>query len=137
MHLFPKMNLKGGLVASLATFMGLAIVKFGSSLILTRILLPDAYGIITILMSVSFTLAMLSDVGTYTSIVRAPDGDSPAYLNTAWTIRFARSTLNATIMFFAAPAVGHLFGTPALTAPLQVFAIWFLIDSWESNSIPI
>jgi lipopolysaccharide exporter len=137
MRIFTKINLKGDLVASLATFAGLATVKFGSSLILTRILLPDAYGIITILLSVSFTLALLSDVGTYTSIVRAPNGDSPAYLNTAWTIRFARSALNATIMFFATPLIVHLFGTPALTAPLRVFSLWFLIDALESNSVPI
>jgi lipopolysaccharide exporter len=137
MRIFTKINLKGDLVASLATFMGLAIVKFGSSLILTRILLPDAYGIITILISISFTLAMLSDVGTYTSIVRAPSGDSPAYLNTAWTIRFARSSLNATIMYFAAPVIVNLFGAPALAAPLRVFALWFVIDAFESNSIPI
>lgn len=137
MRIFRKINLKGDLVASLATFAGLATVKFCSSLILTRILLPDAYGIITILMSISFTLAMLSNVGTYTSIVRAPNGDSPAYLNTAWTIRFARSVLNATIMFFATPVIVHLFGTPALSAPLRVFALWFLIDALESNSVPI
>ena len=137
MRIFTKINLKGDLVASLATFLALAIVKFGSSLILTRILLPEAYGIITILMSVSFTLVMLSDVGTYTSIVRSPNGDQPAYLNTAWTIRFVRSTLNATIMFFATPFIVHLFGTPALTAPLRVFSLWFLIDALESNSIPI
>jgi lipopolysaccharide exporter len=137
MGLFTKINLKGDLVASVATFAGLATVKFGSSLILTRILLPDAYGIITILLSVSFTLALLSDVGTYTSIVRAPNGDSPAYLNTAWTIRFVRSALNATIMFFATPAIVHLFGTPTLTAPLRVFSLWFLIDALESNSVPI
>ncbi|HTB67187.1 MAG TPA: oligosaccharide flippase family protein [Steroidobacteraceae bacterium] len=137
MRIFTKINLKGDLVASLATFAGLAIVKFASSLILTRILLPDAYGIITILMSVSLTLALLSDVGTYTSIVRAPNGESPTYLNTAWTIRFARSVLNATIMFFATPVIVHLFGTPALAAPLRVFALWFLIDALESNSVPI
>jgi lipopolysaccharide exporter len=137
MRIFTKINLKGDLVASLATFFGLATVKFGSSLILTRILLPDAYGIITILMSVSFTLAMLSDVGTYTSIVRAPNGDSPIYLNTAWTIRFVRSILNAAIMFVATPFLVHLFGTPALSSPLRVFSLWFLIDALESNSIPI
>jgi lipopolysaccharide exporter len=137
MRLFTKINLRGDLVASVATFVGVASVKFGSSLILTRILLPDAYGIITILMSISFTLIMLSDVGTYTSIVRAPNGDSPAYLNTAWTIRFVRSTLNATIMFFASPFIVHLFGAPALAAPLRVFALWFLIDALESNSVPI
>jgi lipopolysaccharide exporter len=137
MRLFTKINFKGDLVASLATFFGQATVKFGSSLILTRILLPDAYGIITILTSISFTLIMLSDVGTYASIVRAPNGDSRAYLNTAWTIRFARSTLNATIMFFATPFIVHVFAAPALSAPLRVYSLWFLIDALESNSIPI
>ncbi|HEY4339868.1 MAG TPA: oligosaccharide flippase family protein [Steroidobacteraceae bacterium] len=137
MRIFTKINLKGDLVASLATFLGQAIVKFASSLILTRILLPDAYGIITILMSISFTLIMLSDVGTYTSVVRAPNGESRPYLNTAWTIRFVRSSLNATIMFFATPAIVRIFGAPELSAPLRVFALWFLIDALESNSIPI
>src|ERR1700722_16087691 len=133
MGIFTRINLKGDLVVSVATFAGLATLKFGSSLILTRILLPDAYGIITILLSVSFPLALLSDVGTYTSIVRAPNGDSRAYLNTAWTIRFVRSALNATIMFFATPFIVHLFGTPALSSPLRVFSLWFLIDAFESN----
>jgi lipopolysaccharide exporter len=137
MRIFTKINLKGDLVASLATFLGQATVRFASSLILTRILLPDAYGIITILLSISFTLVMLSDVGTYTSVVRAPNGDSPAYLNTAWTIRFVRSTLNATIMFFATPVIVRLFGAPALAAPLRVYALWFLIDALESNSVPM
>jgi lipopolysaccharide exporter len=120
-----------------ATFAGQACVRFASSLILTRILLPEAYGIITILMSISFTLIMLADIGTYTSIVRAPNGDTPAYLNTAWTIRFARSTLNATVMFFGAPAIVRMFGQPALGDPLRVFALWFLIDALESNSVPM
>jgi lipopolysaccharide exporter len=137
MRIFTKINFKGDLVASLATFAGQATVRFASSLILTRILLPDAYGIITILLSISFTLVMLSDVGTYTSVVRAPNGDSPAYLNTAWTIRFVRSSLNAAIMFFASPAIVRLFGAPALAAPLRVYALWFLIDALESNSIPM
>lgn len=137
MRIFTKINLRGDLVASLATFAGLATVRFGSSLILTRILRPDAYGIITILLSVSFTLIMLSDVGTYMSIVRAPQGDSAAYLNTAWTIRFVRSALNAAILYFAGPAIAHLFAAPALAAPLQMYSIWFVIDAFESNSIPM
>ena len=137
MPIFKKINIHGDLFASVITFAGMAVVRFGSSIILTRILRPDAYGIITILMSISFTLAMLSDIGTATSIVRAPNGDSPHYLNTAWTLRFGRAVMNAAILYFAAPLIVHLLATPALAAPLRVFALWFLIDGLESNSVPL
>ncbi|HEV2703096.1 MAG TPA: oligosaccharide flippase family protein [Steroidobacteraceae bacterium] len=135
--MFGKINLKGDLFASLVTFAGVAIARFGSSLILTRILVPEAYGIITILMSVSFTVSMLSDVGTFPAIVRAPKGDDPDYLNTVWTIRFMRAVFNAAVMYLSAPLVAHIFATPVLRAPLQVLALWFLIDGLESNAFPL
>ncbi len=137
MSIFPKVNFKGDLFASLLTFAGVAVVRFGSSMILTRILLPEAYGIITILTSVSFTVSMLSDVGTFASIVRAPNGDSPDYLNTVWTIRLMRALFNTAVMYFSAPLIVHLFAAPALGPPLRLFSLWFLIDGLESNAFPL
>jgi len=130
-------NVRGDLFATGATFVGSAIVKLGSSLILTRILTPGAYGTIAILMSIVFILAMLSDIGFSVCIVRSTRGDEPSYLNTAWTMRTVRAVLNAAALLVAAPIVARLYHAPELTTPFRVLSLWFLIDGFESTAFPV
>ena len=131
------LDVKGDLFATGATFAWSAVVKFANSLILTRILLPSAYGTVAILMSIVYILVMLSDIGFTVCIVRSPNGDQPRYFNTAWTLRFVRAILDAVIMYFCAPFVADLYAAPVLTLPLRVLAVWFLIDGLESPSFPL
>jgi len=63
-------NLKGDLFATAASFGTQAIIKLGSSLILTRLLRPEAYGIITILMSVTFVIELIGDINVTLFIIR-------------------------------------------------------------------
>lgn len=130
-------NVKGDLFATGATFAGQSVVKFGSSLILTRILSPTAYGTIAILMSIVFILVMLSDIGFSVCIVRSTRGEERTYLNTAWTIRIIRAISNTVIMFLAAPLVARLYHAPTLTVPFRVLSLWFLIDGFESTAFPV
>lgn len=130
-------NLHGDLFATGATFAAQSAVKLGSSLILTRILTPGAYGTIAILMSVVFILVMLSDVGFSVCIVRSTRGEERAYLNTAWTIRLVRAAANASIMYFAAPLIAKLYDAPTLTFAFRLLSLWFLIDGLESTAFPV
>lgn len=134
---FSRFNLKGDLFATGLTFSGQTLVKLLSSLILTRILAPAAYGTIAILVSVVFILALLSDTGFSVCIVRSPKGEDASYLNTAWTIRILRAGINAIIMFTAAPFIAQLYHAPSLTAPFRVLASWFIIDGLASTSFPV
>lgn len=130
-------NLRGDLFATGASFAGQTVLKFCSSLILTRILTPGDYGTITILMSVAFILVMLSDIGYSVCIVRSTRGEDQAYLNTAWTIRIIRAIVNATLIGLLAPFIAALYHAPALTLPFRVLSVWFLIDGLESTSFPV
>jgi lipopolysaccharide exporter len=134
---FKLVNLKGDLFATGATFFAQAVVKLGSSLVLTRILRPEAYGIVTILLSITFVIEMLSDIAVTVPIVRHDSGDNPLYLNTAWTLRLVRSLLNAVIVFLCAPLIAKLYDVNGLEAPLRVFALFFLFAGLESMSFPI
>ncbi|MGH8288885.1 MAG: oligosaccharide flippase family protein [Steroidobacteraceae bacterium] len=134
---FKLFNVKGDLFATGATFAGQSVLKLCSSLILTRILSPSAYGTIAILMSIVFILVMLSDIGFSVCIVRSTRGEEQRYLNTAWTIRIVRAASNATILFLAAPLVAKLYHAPALTLPFRVLSLWFLIDGLESTAFPV
>lgn len=130
-------NVKGDLFATGATFLCQAVVKLGSSLALTRILTPGAYGTMAVLMSIVFILAMLSDIGFSVCIVRSQRGEEQSYLNTAWTMRIGRAIVNATILFLGAPLVAMLYHAPILAAPFRVLSLWFLIDGLESTAFPL
>jgi len=135
--IFKVVNLRGDLFATIASFSAQAFIKLGSSLILTRILRPEAYGVITILISILFVVEMLSDIAVIVSVVRHKDGDDPSYLNTAWTMRLVRATFNTAIVFVLAPWIASLYSTPSLTTPLRVFCAYFLISAFESMAFPL
>ncbi len=131
------LNPRGDLFATGASFVAQTFIKLCSSLILTRLLDPSQYGIIALLMSIVFILLMLSDLGFTLCIVRDENGEQQSYLNTAWTIRIGRAVFHAAFILVFAPYIAKLYAAPALTLPLRVLSLWFLIDGLESTSFPV
>jgi O-antigen/teichoic acid export membrane protein len=79
-----------GAVWTLAGDGGSQLIRFISNLILARLLLPDVFGIMVIIMVVQQGLAMFSDVGIHPAIVQHKRGDDQTFLDTAWTIQVFR-----------------------------------------------
>jgi len=134
---FRFFNVRGDLFALGATSAAQLVIRVASSLILTRILTPGAYGTMSIIVSIVLILVMLSDTGFAVCIVRSTRGDEPRYLNTAFTLHLGRAVLNATLMYFCAPFLANLYHSPVLAAPLRVVSLWFLIDGLESPAFPL
>jgi lipopolysaccharide exporter len=131
-------NLKGDLFATVASFGAQAVTKLGASLILTRILRPEAYGIITILMSVTFVVELIADTNVTLFIIRDTKAEEPKYLNTAWTLQFGRAVLNSVVLFFCAPFISeYVYHARDLTNPLRFISIWFFVAGLQSMSFPI
>src|SRR5579885_2772652 len=106
-------------------------------MILTRILRPEDYGVLTILMSIVFVIEMLADLGVHIFIIRDPNGDQPLYLNTAWTLRLGRALLNTVLLLILAPWIADKFyHAPALALPLRVISLWFVLGAFESMAFP-
>src|ERR1700677_2317134 len=96
-----------------------ALIRLVSSLVLTRVLLPEAYGIITILASILFVIGNILDTNVALFIVRDKNAEQPRYLNTAWTMRLSRSVLSAAVLFVCAPFIAtKIYDLPNLTLPL-------------------
>jgi O-antigen/teichoic acid export membrane protein len=130
-------NVKGELFATAASFGGIAVVKLVSSVVLTRLLYPEAYGIITIVASVAFVMEMLSDVGVVGLMVRHERAHEQRFIDTMWTIRLVRGAVNAAILFAVAPWLAQAYGEPVLTEALRIFSVWFIIFGLESMSFPL
>ena len=135
---FRLFNIKGDLFATGFSFGTQAAIKLVSSMILTRILRPEAYGIVTIIMSITFVVELLGDINVTVFIIRDHNAEESRYLNTAWTMRLGRAVINAAILFIGATFIATtLYDAPALIVPLRVFAISFIIGGLESMAFPL
>ncbi len=66
------------------------VLRLGSNLIVTRLLFPEAFGLMALVHVFMQGLQMFSDVGIRPSIIQNKRGDDPDFLNTAWTIQVIR-----------------------------------------------
>lgn len=73
-------------------------IRFGSNLLMARLLVPEMFGVMAIATMVMVGLAMFSDVGLKQSIVQSKRGNDSVFLNTAWVIQILRGIL---LWFFA------------------------------------
>lgn len=130
-------NLKGDLFATVFCFAVSGMARLASSLILTRILYPEAFGTVSVLTSIVYSIEMISDIGVIAFVTRDKNGDNANYLNTIWTVRLVRSWINLSILFIGAPLIASVYAIPALTDWLQIYCLWFVFHGLESMSFAL
>lgn len=82
--------------AGVWTFAGYGLsqaIRLGSTLIMTRLLVPEMFGVMTIATMVTAILTLLSDIGLRQNIVQSRRGDDPAFLDTAWVVQIIRGLI--------------------------------------------
>ncbi|MSR55394.1 MAG: hypothetical protein EXS09_19230 [Gemmataceae bacterium] len=112
-----------GLVWSYLTHGLQLFLRFGSSLVLTWILLPDAYGIFGPALAVMLLIELLSDLGVRPAVVRSSRGEDPAFLGTAWSILLLRSVPFAATIIALAWALPAWYGKPALFGVMLALSV--------------
>ena len=65
-------------------------IRLGSNLILTRLLFPEVFGLMTLIMVIIQGLNNFSDVGIAPAIMQSRRGDEPRFLDTAFTLQVMR-----------------------------------------------
>ena len=65
-------------------------MRFGSNLIMTRLLVPEMFGIMAITNTIMIGLTMFSDIGIRQNVVQSVRGSDSSFLNTAWVIQIYR-----------------------------------------------
>src|ERR1022692_93368 len=75
----------------IVVFYGLALtIRFGSSIVLTRLFAPELFGLMALMTTVIVGLTLFSHIGLEDSIIQNPRGDDETFVNTAWTIQVLR-----------------------------------------------
>ena len=106
-------------------------LRFGSNLILARLLFPEAFGTMALVTVLLVGLTMLSDMGITPAIQSSKRGDDPAFLNTAWTLNMVRAVMLFVIACALAWPMAWLYDEPLLLQLIPVAATSILILALE------
>ncbi|MBF2000164.1 MAG: oligosaccharide flippase family protein [Synechococcales cyanobacterium M58_A2018_015] len=111
------------------------ILRFGSNLILTRLLVPELFGLMSLVYVFITGLHLFSDVGLGISVIQNKRGDDPKFLNTAWTIQVMRGiVLWFGCLLIAAPAA-QVYNEPRLQWLIPLVGLNTLITGFSGTSI--
>ena len=110
-------------------------LRLGGNLILTRLLFPEAFGMMGIVQAVLYGVWMMSDVGIGPSIVQKASGNEPSFLNTAWTVQVIRGFLIWVGLCALAFPLAEFYGVPQLVGMIPMVGLNAIISSFNSTKL--
>lgn len=126
-------------------FMAQAL-RLGSNLILTRLLAPELFGVMSVAYMVFTGIAMLSDVGLGAIASQSRRGNEPVFLNVLWIVQLARGVAMTLIALVLGAALSldtvrawlpphSVYGDPRVPLLIAVMSLCGVVDGFQSTRI--
>lgn len=110
-------------------------LRLAANLILTRLLFPEAFGLMTLVNVILVGLQMFSDFGLVPSIAQNPRGDDPDFLDTAWTLQVIRGAGLWLVTCLLAVPAANFYNEPDLALYLPIAGLTILISGFNTTKI--
>lgn len=120
-----------GMIWKFAERISAQLVSFIVSVVLARILLPEAYGIVALVMVFINIANVFVTSGFSNALVQKKNADETDF-STIFYCSFAVSIVLYIGLFFAAPLIARFYQTEELTAVLRVFSLKIVLSSYSS-----
>jgi len=118
-------------------FGGANFLRLLSNLVLTRLLFPEAFGLMSLVYVFLTGLHLFSDVGLNVSIVQHKRGEEPDFLNTIWSLQIIRGAL----LWIGACALAYpaalIYEEPRLSQLLPVVGLTALIQGFSTTKVAL
>ncbi len=122
------------------------VIRLASNLIMTRLLVPEMFGLMSVTMIIMYGLQMFSDLGLRQSMVQNPRGHEPLFRGAAWALQIIRGCLLwfiglvvAALLYFSQlpyPTTPEtVYSNPLLPLVIAVMAGTAFISGFESTKI--
>lgn len=111
------------------------LFRLGSSIILARLLFPAVFGEVALVYTVTTALQLFSDVGIGPAIIQHPRGETPRFLNTAWTLGVIRGVMIWIGSWAVAFPVAWFYDQPNLRWLIPVAALGAISNGFEAPAI--
>jgi len=124
------------------------ILRLGSNLIMTRLLVPEMFGIMAIANVIMLGLFMMSDMGVHQHIIQSKHSDSVKFLNTAWVMSIIKGLVLwgcALIICWILIVLSNnnfwlsdsVYADPQLPYIISVLAFGSVIEGFNSTKLPL
>lgn len=111
------------------------ILRLCANLILTRLLFPEAFGLMALVYIFMTGLGMFSDIGIVPSIIQHKRGEELPFLNTAWTLQVVRGFLLWGGTWLLAGPAAIFYSEPMLKELLPIVGISAVINGFNSTKL--
>ncbi len=125
--------LSRGTLWTTGTYFVSVAMRFGSNVILSRLVQPEIFGMMLIISTLRNGIELVSDVGIGQNIVQNDKGQERTFRDTAWSIQFVRGALLSSLMFILAAPIGRLYALPS--EAIQISALGLALMGSASVSI--
>lgn len=124
-----------GAIWTISGFGSSQVVRFISNLILTRLLLPEYFGLMAIVNSLYVGLVWLSDFGVGKSIVQSKRWNDQAFLDTAWSLQIIRGFGVWLLLLSISVPLARFYEEPLLAQLVPVVGITTIINGFNSTKL--
>lgn len=111
---------------------GSQVIRLIGNLILTRLLFPEAFGVMALAFAVIIGLSQLSDIGLREGVVNSPRISEPIFMRTAWTLQILRSVFLGLLACALAFPVAAAYNEPILGPVICLIGLSVLINGFKT-----
>ncbi|MBL1211612.1 oligosaccharide flippase family protein [Geminocystis sp. GBBB08] len=129
---------KLAITATIWTLLGYGssqVLRLGANLIITRLLLPEVFGLMSLVNTFIIGLNLFSDLGIVDSIVRHEKGEEKEFYNTAWTLQVIRGFVIWIGSIIMAYPVSIFYESSSLKLLIPVLGLTSFINGFQSTSL--
>jgi O-antigen/teichoic acid export membrane protein len=115
---------------------GLSVsIRVVGNLLITRLLMPEHFGIMALVNVLMVGLAMFSDIGVGPNIIQSSRGNDPVFLNTAWTVQITRGLILWAVACSLAWPMAIFYDKRELIYLVPVVGLTAVIGGLESTKL--
>jgi lipopolysaccharide exporter len=109
------------------------VTRFARNMILARLLAPEAFGTMAIVLSAGSVIHTITDMGVKEAIIQNPRGTEESYASAAWWLALGRGLSLYALIFLLAPWMSSFYGSHELAPLLRVVGLGVILDGALSS----
>lgn len=123
-----KKSVRGGAMTVGARLVSV-VLTLVSTAVLARLLTPDDFGVLAMLLSITAFVSVFKDFGLSSAAIQKGDGLSASQASYLFWLNVAAGVVLTALVIALAPVVGWVFDNDALVAATQLISLSFLFTS--------
>ncbi len=124
-----------GSILLAGTHIAKIFLRLLSTVVLTRLLYPEAFGYMAVVMSAVLIISLSTDIGIKPFLIRYPGAISDRMLDVIWTLKLLRGAILFFVMLVASGSFGDFYGDEKIANLLRIVAISALLSAASPLSL--